>query len=335
MHQKPRPKLYQKIRLTTQITPIARQAALDALVARLLARRRPCDGGGALPSPPCPRGSLALQLLEQLRVRGRRDGESAAVDLAPCGRRVRDIREQEHFASKTRGLANILGGFNASYDQQLARHRVVRRLQRQTRRSGSLLGYSTRLLPHYDPCDPFILSTYDDPPTSQPAGTKVDARRLDPADQICALLAIKEDRVRYLREGPGTVYFTGQRDDHGQLIVKWEVTSCLPRRQLEYEECGGAGQTRMWFVAFEVQRRLLAEHVIWLGLIGEGYGRVLFEELCSCSTSHRKYHWMRPGGSLEEIEAIASECLAIIEEPTIIRFSSFPPGAASIDGVQA
>ncbi|KAJ7788884.1 hypothetical protein B0H14DRAFT_3503627 [Mycena olivaceomarginata] len=44
-------------------------------------------------------------------------------------------------------------------------------------------------------------------------------RRLDPADQICALLAIKEDRVRYLREGPGTVYFTGQRDDHGQLIA--------------------------------------------------------------------------------------------------------------------
>ncbi|KAJ7834871.1 hypothetical protein B0H14DRAFT_3461717 [Mycena olivaceomarginata] len=39
-------------------------------------------------------------------------------------------------------------------------------------------------------------------------------RRLDPADQICALLAIKEDRVRYLQEGPGTVYFTGQRDDH-------------------------------------------------------------------------------------------------------------------------
>ncbi|KAJ7700963.1 hypothetical protein B0H14DRAFT_3527854 [Mycena olivaceomarginata] len=144
-------------------------------------------------------------------------------------------------------------------------------------------------------------------------------RRLDPADQICALLAIKEDRVRYLREGPGTVYFTGQLDDHGQLIVKWGVTSCLPRRQLEYEECGGAGQTRMWFVAFEVQRRLLAERVIRLGLIGQGYGRVRFEEPCSCGTSHREYHWMRPGGSLEEIETIARECLSIIEDPTVIR----------------
>ncbi|KAJ7887774.1 hypothetical protein B0H14DRAFT_3430384 [Mycena olivaceomarginata] len=118
-------------------------------------------------------------------------------------------------------------------------------------------------------------------------------RRLDPADQICALLAIKEDRVRYLREGPGTVYFTGQLDDHGQLIVKWGVTSCLPRRQLEYEECGGAGQTRMWFVAFEVQRRLLAATANIIGL--------------------------RPGGSLEEIETIARECLSIIEDPTVIR----------------
>ncbi|KAJ7683292.1 hypothetical protein B0H14DRAFT_3535262 [Mycena olivaceomarginata] len=144
-------------------------------------------------------------------------------------------------------------------------------------------------------------------------------RRLDPADQICALLAIKEDRVRYLQEGPGTVYFTGQRDDHGELIVKWGETSCLSRRQLEYEECGGTGQTQMWFVAFEVQRRLLAERVIRLGLIGQGYGRVRFEEPCSCGTSHREYHWMRPGGSLEEIETIARECLATIEESTVIR----------------
>ncbi|KAJ7763930.1 hypothetical protein B0H14DRAFT_3510526 [Mycena olivaceomarginata] len=66
-------------------------------------------------------------------------------------------------------------------------------------------------------------------------------RRLDPADQICALLAIKEDRARYLQESPGTIYFTGQRDNNGQLIMKWGVTSCLPRRQLEYEECGGGG----------------------------------------------------------------------------------------------
>jgi hypothetical protein len=86
-------------------------------------------------------------------------------------------------------------------------------------------------------------------------------------DQICALLAIKEDPVHYLQEGPGTVYFTGQRDDHGQLIVKWGVTSCLPRRQLEYKDCGGGGQTRMWFRAFEVQQRLLA---------GELFFRFLF-----------------------------------------------------------
>ncbi|KAJ7829771.1 hypothetical protein B0H14DRAFT_2593857 [Mycena olivaceomarginata] len=136
-------------------------------------------------------------------------------------------------------------------------------------------------------------------------------RRLDPADQICALLAIKDDRFRYLREGPGSVYFTGQRDDRGELIVKWGETSCLSRRQLEYDECGGAGQTQMWFVVFEVQRRLLAVLLeIW---------RVRFEEPCSCGTSHREYHWMHPGGSLEEIETIVREYLAIIEEPTVIQ----------------
>ncbi|KAJ7830497.1 hypothetical protein B0H14DRAFT_2593249 [Mycena olivaceomarginata] len=130
---------------------------------------------------------------------------------------------------------------------------------------------------------------------------------------------MEDDRLRHLRKGPGSVYFTGQRDDRRELIVKWGETSCLSHRQLEYEECGGAGQTQMWFVVFEVQRRLLAEHVIRLGLIGQGYGRVRFEEPCSCGTSHCKYHWMRPGGSLEEIEMIVCECLAIIEEPTVIQ----------------
>ncbi|KAJ7787352.1 hypothetical protein B0H14DRAFT_3505607 [Mycena olivaceomarginata] len=154
---------------------------------------------------------------------------------------------------------------------------------------------------------------------AQSASWQECSRRLDPVDQICALLAIKDDRLRYLREGPGSVYFTGQRNDRGELIVKWGETSCLSRRQLEYEECGGTGQTQMWFVAFEVQRRLLTERVIRLGLIGQGYGRVQFEEPCSCGTSHREYHWMRPGGSLEEIETIARESLAIIGEPTVIR----------------
>jgi hypothetical protein len=55
--------------------------------------------------------------------------------------------------------------------------------------------------------------------------------RLDPADQICALLAIKDDHVRYSREGPGTVYFTAQRDDRALLILKWGESTCLARRQ--------------------------------------------------------------------------------------------------------
>ncbi|KAJ7818847.1 hypothetical protein B0H14DRAFT_3473507 [Mycena olivaceomarginata] len=151
--------------------------------------------------------------------------------------------------------------------------------------------------------------------TEAAAYTSTSART---SENICTLLAIEEDHVRYFREGPGTVYFTAQHDDSGQLIVKWGESACLARRQLEYDECG-VGQTQMWFGAFEVGRRLLAERVICLALIGEGYTRFRFEEPCSCGRCHREYHWMRPGGSLEEIEIIAHECLAIIEEPTIIR----------------
>ncbi|KAJ7710139.1 hypothetical protein B0H14DRAFT_2646193 [Mycena olivaceomarginata] len=163
--------------------------------------------------------------------------------------------------------------------------------------------------------------------TQAQARERAKIYRLDPADQICALLAIEEDHVRYFREGPGTVYFTAQHDDGGQLIVKWGESACLARRQLEYDECG-VGQTQMWFGAFEVGRRLLAERVIRLALIGEGYTQFRFEEPCSCGRCHREYHWMRPGGSLEEIEIIARECLAIIEEPTIIRSNPREPKPA-------
>ncbi|KAJ7757668.1 hypothetical protein B0H14DRAFT_2634857 [Mycena olivaceomarginata] len=127
----------------------------------------------------------------------------------------------------------------------------------------------------------------------------------------------------------GTVYFTAQHDDGGQLIVKWGESACLARRQLKYDECG-VGQTQMWFGVFEVGRRLLAERVIRLALIGEGYTRFRFEEPCSCGRCHREYHWMRPGGSLEEIEIIARECLAIIEEPTIIRTIAY---SAVLNGI--
>ncbi|KAJ7700969.1 hypothetical protein B0H14DRAFT_2648614 [Mycena olivaceomarginata] len=98
----------------------------------------------------------------------------------------------------------------------------------------------------------------------------------------------------------------------------------LARMQLEYEECGGGANTDVVHgVRGAAASPRCLERVIRLGLIGEGYGRVLFEEPCSCGTSHREYHWMRLGGSLEEIETIACECLAIIEESTIIRGPEF------------
>ncbi|KAJ7840574.1 hypothetical protein B0H14DRAFT_3458110 [Mycena olivaceomarginata] len=225
------------------------------------------------------------------------------------------------FSPAAERTSNTFGGPNVN-DRWSARHRALRRPNNYHRlvdhhhfvsKGGSPLTESppsattttqTALNPIHPrlppPHNPPIFPAPDDPPTSQPAAKEAEAYAypstraragenvaadLTPADQICALLAIKEDRVRYLQEGPGTVYFTGQRNDHGELIVK----------QLEYEECGGMGQTQMWFVVFEVQRRLLAERVIRLGLIGQGYGRVRFEEPCSCGTSQSRIPLDAPG----------------------------------------
>ncbi|KAJ7215282.1 hypothetical protein B0H12DRAFT_1242017 [Mycena haematopus] len=91
-------------------------------------------------------------------------------------------------------------------------------------------------------------------------------RRLEPLDQIRALL--EPGVVSYVREGPGDVYFTAQLPAHDvqkqhldrlpdQLIVKWGESSCLPRRQLQYDDCA-VGRTHMWISAFHVKRRLLA-----------------------------------------------------------------------------
>ncbi|KAJ7227614.1 hypothetical protein B0H12DRAFT_1075303 [Mycena haematopus] len=170
-------------------------------------------------------------------------------------------------------------------------------------------------------------------------------RRLEPLAQIHALL--EPGVVSYLREGPGHVYFTAQLPAHAvrkqrldrlpdKLIVKWGESSCLPRRQLQYDDCA-VGRTHMWISAFHVKRRLLAgessfaflscsrigspvlflhpERIIHLRLLHEGYSRVRFSQPCSCGHRHREYNYMRPGGSLEEIAAIARECVAQIGEP--------------------
>ncbi|KAJ7235741.1 hypothetical protein B0H12DRAFT_1238691 [Mycena haematopus] len=94
----------------------------------------------------------------------------------------------------------------------------------------------------------------------------VKIRRLKPLDQIHALL--EPGVVSYLREGPGHVYFTAQLPSNtvreqrldrlpDQFIVKWGESSCLPRRQLQYDRCA-VDRTHMWFMAFQVERRLLA-----------------------------------------------------------------------------
>ncbi|KAJ7692679.1 hypothetical protein B0H14DRAFT_2651611 [Mycena olivaceomarginata] len=92
-----------------------------------------------------------------------------------------------------------------------------------------------------------------------------------------------------------------------QMIVKWG---------LEYHACE-VGQTQVWFCAFKVERRLLAERIIRLRLLDEGYALVKFEEPCPCTRRHREYHYMHPGGSLEEIERLAVESFEEMGEQNI------------------
>jgi hypothetical protein len=76
------------------------------------------------------------------------------------------------------------------------------------------------------------------------------------------------DVMPYLDEGEGYVYFTGVLQNNAvqeldpkelprQMIIKWGVSTCMSRRQLEYHACE-VGQTQLWFCAFKVEHRLLA-----------------------------------------------------------------------------
>ncbi|KAJ7689235.1 hypothetical protein B0H14DRAFT_3532852 [Mycena olivaceomarginata] len=169
-------------------------------------------------------------------------------------------------------------------------------------------------------------------------------RRLKPGPQRDLLLGLKDGNVvPYLDEGEGCVYFTGvlqkkaiqelhPKELPRQMIVKWGVSTCVSRRQLEYHACE-VGQTQVWFCAFKVERRLLAgevslliivgvrlscsERIIRLRLLDEGYALVKFEEPCPCTRRHREYHYMHPGGSLEEIERLAVESFEEMGEQNI------------------
>ncbi|KAJ6484900.1 hypothetical protein C8R45DRAFT_931334 [Mycena sanguinolenta] len=127
--------------------------------------------------------------------------------------------------------------------------------------------------------------------TASDAGGADLRRKLKPRDQVRELLALKP-RVRYLREGPGAVYFTAAG------------LSCVRGRQ----------GMQMWVVAFEVEHRLIAERIIHLRLREKGYERVQFHQLCSCGHRHREYYFLHLDGTLEDFESLAWECLVEIGE---------------------
>ncbi|KAJ7789964.1 hypothetical protein B0H14DRAFT_2626577 [Mycena olivaceomarginata] len=178
-------------------------------------------------------------------------------------------------------------------------------------------------------------ATEHDPPATLPSGAERDTEEgadaeeggeadeggnpragANPGQQRARLLKLDPDHdvVPYLDEGEGYVYFTGVLQNNAvqeldpkqlphQMIIKWGVSNCVSRRQLEYHACE-VGQTQLWFCAFKVDHRLLAERIIRLRLLEEG-------------RRHREYHYMHPGGSLEEIERLAVECLEEMGEQNI------------------
>ncbi|KAJ6484912.1 hypothetical protein C8R45DRAFT_1214810 [Mycena sanguinolenta] len=143
-------------------------------------------------------------------------------------------------------------------------------------------------------------------------------RTFEPGAQIPALLEV-DPHVRFLKEGPGAVYFTVHRRNNRELIFKWGQSTCVPRRQLDYHACEDDGGMQMWVVAFEVEHHLIAERIIHLRLREKGYERVRFDQPCSCGHRHREYYFLHPDGTLEDFERLAWECLMEIGERKAVR----------------
>ncbi|KAF8140872.1 hypothetical protein K438DRAFT_1995604 [Mycena galopus ATCC 62051] len=74
-------------------------------------------------------------------------------------------------------------------------------------------------------------------------------RIFEPEEQIPVLLVLNP-HVCLLKEGPGGIYFT-VHIHNGCLMVKWGVSTCVPRRQLDYHACEVGRRIQLWFVAFE------------------------------------------------------------------------------------
>ncbi|KAF8143009.1 hypothetical protein K438DRAFT_1994384 [Mycena galopus ATCC 62051] len=117
---------------------------------------------------------------------------------------------------------------------------------------------------------------------------------LEPEEQIGALLPL-DPYVRYLQEGPGGVYFTAYLQN-SCLITKWGMIHCVSHRQLDYHACEGSRGVQMWFMAFEVEHRLITERVI-----------------------HLRLQVHASGGLLKECEEIAQECLVELGEDEAVH----------------
>ncbi|KAJ7807728.1 hypothetical protein B0H14DRAFT_2609410 [Mycena olivaceomarginata] len=145
-------------------------------------------------------------------------------------------------------------------------------------------------------------------------------RRLKPGPQRDLLLGLKDGNVvPYLDEGEGCVYFTGvlqkkaiqelhPKELPRQMIVKWG-TARIPRLRgradsgLVLRIQGRASPSRRAdYTLAAARRRVRARQV---------------RRTLPVHPRHREYHYMHPGGSLEEIERLAVESFEEMGEQNI------------------
>ncbi|KAK7027775.1 hypothetical protein R3P38DRAFT_3190858 [Favolaschia claudopus] len=142
-------------------------------------------------------------------------------------------------------------------------------------------------------------------------------RRLTADAQIPALLAYARHGRPYLREGRGYLYLNQTRSLDSPERVIWKVgeTKNLGRRRKQYDACDVITQHR-WFLAFHVQKRLLAERIIQLSFLSQSAGgeRVRFDRRCPCGHRHREYVYFPNGKSVDDVVAIIFDALALLGE---------------------
>ncbi|KAJ6503803.1 hypothetical protein C8R45DRAFT_1091574 [Mycena sanguinolenta] len=121
-----------------------------------------------------------------------------------------------------------------------------------------------------------------------------------PVDQQMALLALDH---AYANDGPGELYFQGQRNLNGQLEFKYG----------EYSKCTKNGHTLEWEFHCQVPHCKLAERLIYLSFCA--LGGVLVRYLCpGCYVQHREFYSLDNIGDLDAVVHVMSFWIIAISD---------------------